>query len=72
MKGQVTLAECQVCNQVFVEDFDACLYQMYEKRNGAYSVESRSLRHHGKALTLLGYAMDARSSCNKLKDSSRK
>lgn len=72
MQPKVTLAECLVCNQIFVEDFDPCQYEKRWKRNGAYSVVSRSLRHHGNPLSLLGYATDARSDYSKLKGSSGK
>jgi hypothetical protein len=64
---KVTLTECLECNQIFVEDFDPCNFEKHPKQNGAYSVVSRKARHHGKPLSLLGYATDVRLDSSKLR-----
>ena len=72
MSVRVMLTECLECNQIFVEEMDPCNFEKHLKRNDAYSVVSRKAQHHGKPLSLLGYATDVRLDSSKLRASSGK
>jgi len=69
MSVRVMLTECLECNQIFVEEMDPCNFEKHQRQNDAYSVVSRKARHHGKPLSLLGFATDVRLDSSKLRGS---
>jgi len=68
MDYKAVLFVCDDCNEMFIEEIPECKLTL----NGVVSAEWRNQLHHGSQLSLMGFATVVKSSCSKVKGSSRR